>query len=96
MGLNFFTLVAEHVNKPFHNLTLSDIEGAHPKLKQPFRKPRGTDPLEPAYVISAYNEPEPEPSRFTKNALDNSDVDGAKPRQTVVRRVCNVVHSLDQ
>jgi hypothetical protein len=95
LGLKFFTLVAEHVNKPFHNLTLSDIEGAHPKLKQPFRKPRGTDPLEPAYVISAYDEPEPEASRFTKDALDTSDVDGAKPRQTVVRRVRIVILTLD-
>lgn len=80
-------LFPDHVNKPFHNLTLSDIDGAHPKLRQPFRQPRGTDPLDPAYVVPAYDEPEPEVPRFSKDALDVSDVAGAKPRKKVVRRV---------
>ncbi|GAQ89944.1 hypothetical protein KFL_005800030 [Klebsormidium nitens] len=79
--------IRDHVNKPFHNLTLSDIEGAHPKLKQPFRQPRGTDPLDPAYVITAYDEPEPDVPRFSKDALDVSDVAGARPRKKLVRRI---------
>lgn len=74
------SLAPKHAHPHSFNLRVDDIAGAKPKEHCFATSPRLTNPLEPRYLLphSNYVQPGPPVQRFTRNAIDVSDIPGAQ------------------
>lgn len=65
-----------HTNKP-NFFSTRDIDGAQPKRNH-FHTARRVDPLDPKYTLPKSEPIEPAPTRFLRDSMDYSDVEGTK------------------
>ena len=68
-------------NVPDRSLYVDDIDGARTFIKDKMlRTGRHVNPLVPKYSLPSYTNYDHEPSKFLRNTLDVSDIDGAAPK----------------
>lgn len=68
------------MNKPEYNLTNDDIPNSKPQCQRFFTTRQPSNPLNPEYKLSKVEYRQPTPPKFIRDQIDNSDVDGAKPK----------------
>lgn len=65
-----------------NSLYIDDIDGTRHSIKdRMMRTNRHVDPLAPSYPLPSYVPAEDPPTKFIKDPLDHSDIDGSYPKQ---------------
>ena len=76
-------------NRVDYSLDVSDICGARKRfeVRRLGYSRRCVNPLEPVYQLASYKHEHPKPSRFTKDAMDISDIEGTKATVPIYLRM---------
>lgn len=94
-GSQSMTLHRE-TNKPDNTLNVNDIDGAKHRVRDKFLfTKRIVDPLAPTYPLPAYTIPEAPQTKFIRDALDASDIEGTKPKTSKSTRMSSTILSTE-